>query len=180
MVRRRAPTILEQHDKLRCAATLHLLHAICLAAAPVRGSGEVGFHRRSGAQRRSPLVVRSRLPELRCRARPIRRPSEAHTLPAQHIRPHHVGLPLVRRRPHHPRRQRLEPLVVPPLRLGHLGARLQCQPGEGRGRGLCLAHITERSLQLHHPYEPVTSRCVLAHQSFRNDCAADRCCCVQG
>eukprot|EP00964_Phaeocystis_antarctica_P126648 scaffold90306_cov63-Phaeocystis_antarctica.AAC.3 len=35
-----------------------------------------------------------------------------------------MGLDIVRRRPHHPRRQRLEPLVVPPLRLGHLGAYL--------------------------------------------------------
>eukprot|EP00964_Phaeocystis_antarctica_P160596 scaffold132346_cov66-Phaeocystis_antarctica.AAC.1 len=73
----------------------------------------------SSAKRRSPLVVRSRLPELRCRARP-RLPSA--TVPTQHHTPHMVGSWIVRRRPRNPRRQRLEPLVVPPLRLGHLGA----------------------------------------------------------
>eukprot|EP00964_Phaeocystis_antarctica_P104274 scaffold69417_cov66-Phaeocystis_antarctica.AAC.1 len=46
---------------------------------------------------------------------------------------------LVRRRPQNPRRQRLEPHVVPPLRLGHLGARLHPQHAEGICRGLCPA-----------------------------------------
>eukprot|EP00964_Phaeocystis_antarctica_P027819 scaffold15690_cov66-Phaeocystis_antarctica.AAC.1 len=60
--------------------------------------------------------------------------------PAQHQSPHLVGYQIVRRRPHNPRRQRLEPLVVPPLRLGHLGARLLCQhagdPCRGRSPSL--------------------------------------------
>eukprot|EP00964_Phaeocystis_antarctica_P058657 scaffold34804_cov58-Phaeocystis_antarctica.AAC.5 len=59
------------------------------------------------------------------------------TTPAQHISPHEVGCLIVRRRPLNPRRQRLEPLVVPPLRLGHLGAPLQAQHLEGICRGLC-------------------------------------------
>ena len=46
------------------------LNGFCLTAAPVCVSGELGFLRRSSAQRRSPLVVRGRLLELRCRARP--------------------------------------------------------------------------------------------------------------
>eukprot|EP00964_Phaeocystis_antarctica_P051259 scaffold29905_cov64-Phaeocystis_antarctica.AAC.1 len=46
---------------------------------------------------------------------------------------------IVRRRPHNPRRQRLEPLVVPPLRLGHLVALLQLQHTEGQCRDLCPA-----------------------------------------
>eukprot|EP00964_Phaeocystis_antarctica_P025659 scaffold14444_cov75-Phaeocystis_antarctica.AAC.2 len=95
------------------------LHGICLAAAPGCMAGELCFMRRSIAQLRSPLVVRGRLPELRCRARP-RLPSA--TLPAQHNSPQSVGSHIVRRRPRNPRRQRLEPLVVPPLRLGHLAA----------------------------------------------------------
>eukprot|EP00964_Phaeocystis_antarctica_P111192 scaffold75500_cov36-Phaeocystis_antarctica.AAC.3 len=85
--------------------------------------------------RRSPLVVRARLLELRCRARPCL-PS---TLPAQHQSSHLVGCRLVRRHPHNPRRQRLEPLVVPPLRLGHLAALVQPQHFEGTCRGLCPA-----------------------------------------
>ena len=36
----------------------------------VREISELGFHRRSTAQRRSPIVVRGRLLELCCRARP--------------------------------------------------------------------------------------------------------------
>eukprot|EP00964_Phaeocystis_antarctica_P132893 scaffold97047_cov54-Phaeocystis_antarctica.AAC.1 len=95
---------------------------------------ERGFHRRSVAQRRSPVVMRGRLLELCCGARP-RLPSVAP--PAQHIRPHAAGSLIVRRRPHNPRRQRLERLVVPPLRLGHLGAHLLPQHVEGLCRGLC-------------------------------------------
>eukprot|EP00964_Phaeocystis_antarctica_P114393 scaffold78367_cov35-Phaeocystis_antarctica.AAC.1 len=83
--------------------------ASCLAAGKHRHTGEVGFPRRSIAHRRSPLVVRGRLHELRCRARP-RLPRD--TLPAQHQSPHLVGCRIVRRRPHNPRRQRLEPLVA--------------------------------------------------------------------
>ena len=89
------------------------LHEVCLAAAPIRATGELGVPRRSRAQRRSPLVVRGRLLELRRRARP-RLPSAAP--PAQHESPCLVGLDIVRRRPHHLRRQRLELLLVPPLR----------------------------------------------------------------
>ena len=51
--------------------------------------------------------------------------------PAQHHSPHLVGCRIVRHRPHNPRGQRLELLVVPPLRLGQLGAHLPCQVGEG-------------------------------------------------
>ena len=78
----------------------------------------LGLHHRSIAQRRRPLPVRSRLHELRCRARP-RLPSAIR--PAQHQSPHVpcFGLPhtsrtavLIRRHSHHPRRQRLEPLVA--------------------------------------------------------------------
>eukprot|EP00964_Phaeocystis_antarctica_P082578 scaffold51825_cov61-Phaeocystis_antarctica.AAC.5 len=46
-----------------------------------------------------------------------------------------VGLHIVRYRPHNPRRQHLEPLVVPPLRRGHLSALLLCQRAEGCCRG---------------------------------------------
>ena len=42
------------------------LHGVCLVAAPVRGTGILGFPCQSIAQRRSPLVVRGRLLELRC------------------------------------------------------------------------------------------------------------------
>eukprot|EP00964_Phaeocystis_antarctica_P155065 scaffold124036_cov66-Phaeocystis_antarctica.AAC.3 len=56
---------------------------------------------------------------------------------SQHRSPHLVGYPIVRRRPHNPRRQHLEPLVVPPLRLGHLGALPTRQHVEGRCYGLC-------------------------------------------
>eukprot|EP00964_Phaeocystis_antarctica_P136981 scaffold101467_cov55-Phaeocystis_antarctica.AAC.1 len=46
------------------------LHDSCLATAPGRSFGELGFRRRSRVQRRGPLVVRGRLHELRRRARP--------------------------------------------------------------------------------------------------------------
>eukprot|EP00964_Phaeocystis_antarctica_P028768 scaffold16226_cov60-Phaeocystis_antarctica.AAC.2 len=110
--------------------------ASALMRHPARGrfAGEVGFRHRSRVQRRSPLEVCGRLLEHRRRARP-RLPSG--TPPFQHHRPHLVGGQIVRRRPHHPRRQRLEPLVVPPLRLGHLGARLPCQHVKGLCRGHC-------------------------------------------
>eukprot|EP00964_Phaeocystis_antarctica_P095210 scaffold61741_cov63-Phaeocystis_antarctica.AAC.5 len=111
------------------------LHGVCLAAAPGHVTGELGFPHRSRTQRRSPLVVRGRLPELRRRARPRLRSAE--TAPTQHQSSHLVGIDIVRRRPHNPRRQRLEPLVVPPLRLGHLVAHRLCQQAEGRCRGLC-------------------------------------------
>eukprot|EP00964_Phaeocystis_antarctica_P043571 scaffold25006_cov64-Phaeocystis_antarctica.AAC.2 len=94
------------------------LHGLGLAATPESASGELDFPRRSRVQRCSPLVVCGRLLELRRRARP-RLPSV--TLPAQHNSPH----------------LRLEPLVVPPLRLGHLGAHLLCQDVEGRCRDPC-------------------------------------------
>eukprot|EP00964_Phaeocystis_antarctica_P003050 scaffold1627_cov58-Phaeocystis_antarctica.AAC.4 len=41
------------------------LDGVCPAAAPGRGIGEQGFHRRSRAQRRSPIIVCGRLLELR-------------------------------------------------------------------------------------------------------------------
>ena len=47
-----------------------LLHGLCQAAAIRRVLGELGFHRRSRVQRRSPLEMRGRLLELRRRARP--------------------------------------------------------------------------------------------------------------
>eukprot|EP00964_Phaeocystis_antarctica_P073644 scaffold45202_cov74-Phaeocystis_antarctica.AAC.3 len=90
--------------------------------------GVLGFRRRSIGQSGRPIVVRGRLPELRCRAK-LRLPST--TRPAQHHSPHVVGYHIVRHRPHNPCRQRLEPLVVPPLRLGHLGALLLRQHLEG-------------------------------------------------
>eukprot|EP00964_Phaeocystis_antarctica_P074791 scaffold46060_cov58-Phaeocystis_antarctica.AAC.4 len=98
-----------------------------VAAAPVCELGELGLHRRSRAQRRSPIIMRGRLLELRRRARP-RLPGVG--VPAQHDSPHLVGYPIVRRRPHNSCRQRLEPLVVPPLRLWHLGAHLHSQHAE--------------------------------------------------
>eukprot|EP00964_Phaeocystis_antarctica_P089043 scaffold56739_cov66-Phaeocystis_antarctica.AAC.4 len=58
-------------------------------------------------------------------------------MPAQHPSPHKVGTHRVRRRPHNPHRQRLEPLVVPPLRLGHLVALFSQQRVKGICRGLC-------------------------------------------
>eukprot|EP00964_Phaeocystis_antarctica_P058752 scaffold34854_cov68-Phaeocystis_antarctica.AAC.5 len=82
-------------------------------------------------------TVRGCLLELRHRSGP-RNPSTKRA-PAQHVSPHEVSSRMVRRRPHNPRRQRLEPLVVPPLRLGHLGARLLCQHAESRCRGTCPA-----------------------------------------
>eukprot|EP00964_Phaeocystis_antarctica_P042692 scaffold24476_cov62-Phaeocystis_antarctica.AAC.5 len=59
---------------------------------------------------------------------------------------------VVRRRPNNSRRQRLEPLVVPPLRLGRL-ARLLYQHGEGRCRGLCpaLGTVQVAPLRLEEP-----------------------------
>eukprot|EP00964_Phaeocystis_antarctica_P027721 scaffold15643_cov61-Phaeocystis_antarctica.AAC.1 len=108
------------------------LHGLRLAPAAVRCA--VHFLRRRRAKHRSPLVVRGRLHELRCRARP-RLPSA--TLPAQHLSPHGVGSRIVRCQAHDRRRQRLELLVVPPLRLGHLSALRQLQLFEGRCRGLC-------------------------------------------
>eukprot|EP00964_Phaeocystis_antarctica_P152813 scaffold120862_cov69-Phaeocystis_antarctica.AAC.1 len=111
------------------------LHGHCLAAALGRAFGELRLHRRCRKRRGSTIIVHGRLHELRRRARP-RLPRTTRP-PAQHHSPHPVGLDIVRRRrPHHPRRQRLQPLVVPPLRLGHLGARLLCQHIEGRCRGL--------------------------------------------
>eukprot|EP00964_Phaeocystis_antarctica_P043986 scaffold25251_cov65-Phaeocystis_antarctica.AAC.4 len=81
--------------------------------------------------------MRGRLFELRCRAR-ARLPSTRSTAPpAEHISAHAEYNRLVWRRPHSPRRQRLDPLVVPPLRLGHLGALLLRQHVEGPCRGLC-------------------------------------------
>eukprot|EP00964_Phaeocystis_antarctica_P107349 scaffold72087_cov55-Phaeocystis_antarctica.AAC.4 len=60
-----------------------------------------GLLGRSRAQRRSPIIVRGRLLELRRRARPLL-PSTV-LVPAKHGSPHLVGHPIVRRRPHHPR-----------------------------------------------------------------------------
>eukprot|EP00964_Phaeocystis_antarctica_P155064 scaffold124036_cov66-Phaeocystis_antarctica.AAC.2 len=48
-----------------------LCHGVCLAAAHLRVSGEVGFRHRGRGQCRSPLEVRGRLLELRRRARPL-------------------------------------------------------------------------------------------------------------
>ena len=110
--------------------------------ASVGARGEHGFPRRSRVQRRRPIEVRGRLLELSCRAR-CRLPS-ATRLPAQHVSPHDVSAHIVRRNPHDLRRQRFEPLVVPPLRLGHLGALRKCQLVEGPCRGLCPAHRLHR------------------------------------
>eukprot|EP00964_Phaeocystis_antarctica_P146510 scaffold112803_cov57-Phaeocystis_antarctica.AAC.2 len=104
-------------------------YATC-GAALVCATGVLGFPHRA-------LIVRGCLPYLRCRARP-QLPSVTK-LPAQHMSPHGVGSLVVRLRPNNPRRQRLEPLVVPPLRLGHLGALRQPQHVEGICRGLCPA-----------------------------------------
>eukprot|EP00964_Phaeocystis_antarctica_P121555 scaffold85212_cov55-Phaeocystis_antarctica.AAC.2 len=103
-------------------------------AATVRVRGVLGFHRRSIVQRPRPLEVRCRILEVRCRAR-LRLPSS--TAPGKHRSPHAESPRKVRRRPHNPRRQRLEPVVVPPLRFGHLGALLLQQHFEGACRGLC-------------------------------------------
>ena len=75
-----------------------LLNCVCQATAPVRATGEEFFPCRSRAQRRSPIVVRGRLLELRRRARPC---LPLVTVPVQHDGSHLVGLHLVRRRPHH-------------------------------------------------------------------------------
>eukprot|EP00964_Phaeocystis_antarctica_P120873 scaffold84601_cov61-Phaeocystis_antarctica.AAC.2 len=116
---------------LRSAAHLH---GRCRAEANVRETGELSFPRRSIARRRSPLKVRRRLRELRCRAR-AHLPSTA--TPVQHHSPHAVGGQAVRRRLHNPRRQRLEPLVVPPLRRGYLVAPLVSQHVKGPCCGSC-------------------------------------------
>ncbi len=53
--------------------TAYALHGLCSAAEKhVNKTGELGFHRRSIAKRRSPLVdvVCGRLVELGCRVRP--------------------------------------------------------------------------------------------------------------
>ena len=111
-------------DPIGCSKTHQAagLHDPCLAAGSVCRLFHLGFNRRSRGQRRSPLIVRGRLPELRRRARLRRRRPSATTLLAQHLSPHLVGLHIVRRRPHHPRRQRLEPLVAPPT-IGGMGRR---------------------------------------------------------
>ena len=54
---------------LFCQTKLHNLQGLCPTAAPVRHTGVLGFPRRI-AQRRRPIVVCGRLPELCCRARP--------------------------------------------------------------------------------------------------------------
>eukprot|EP00964_Phaeocystis_antarctica_P152308 scaffold120130_cov54-Phaeocystis_antarctica.AAC.5 len=95
--------------------------------------GGLCFRPRSIAHRRRLIEVRSRLLELRCRARP---PLPSATTSAQHESTHLDRYRFVRRRPHNPRRQRLEPLVVPPLRLGRVGALLRPQQVEGTCRGL--------------------------------------------
>eukprot|EP00964_Phaeocystis_antarctica_P108783 scaffold73307_cov67-Phaeocystis_antarctica.AAC.2 len=105
----------------------------------------LGLQRRSIAQRCSPFEVRGRLLGLRCRARP-RLPS---VIPrAQHLSPHEVSCYIVRRRPDKPRRQRLQPLVVPPLRLDQIGALLLPQHAEGPCRGTCPALRARRQALL--------------------------------
>ena len=85
---------------------------------------QAAFHLRSSVQRRSPLEVRG-LPELRPtppseRARP-RLPSIRPRPRSTRPRPHLVGFNIVRRRPHNPRRQHLEPpRRSATFRLGHL------------------------------------------------------------
>eukprot|EP00964_Phaeocystis_antarctica_P111969 scaffold76205_cov59-Phaeocystis_antarctica.AAC.5 len=127
------------------AALLPRLHGFCPAAAPVGETGFRGFHRRSTGQRCRPIEASGRLLELRCRAR-SRLPSIAK--PAQHISPHEVSAHIVRRRPQNLCRQRLELLVVPPLRLGHLGARLLPQRVEDPCRDLCPALRAHRGALL--------------------------------
>ena len=46
------------------------LHGLCLAAAAVRETGKLGFHRWSSAKRRNPIEVRSRLHEFGYGSRP--------------------------------------------------------------------------------------------------------------
>eukprot|EP00964_Phaeocystis_antarctica_P159040 scaffold129960_cov71-Phaeocystis_antarctica.AAC.2 len=113
----------------------YALQGRCPAARKHRQTGEPGFARRGIAQRPRPLVVRGRLLELYCRARP-RLPS-TFIIPAQHHSPHDTGWLIARRRPHNPRRQRLELPVVPPLRRDCLGARIHPQHVKGVCRGLC-------------------------------------------
>eukprot|EP00964_Phaeocystis_antarctica_P044808 scaffold25766_cov58-Phaeocystis_antarctica.AAC.2 len=62
---------------------------------------------------------------------------KVRAMPAEHISAHAVCSRLVWSRPNNPRRQRLEPLVVPPLWLGRLVALLQLQHVEGLCRGPC-------------------------------------------
>eukprot|EP00964_Phaeocystis_antarctica_P092264 scaffold59316_cov53-Phaeocystis_antarctica.AAC.4 len=124
-----------QAAPVRESEAAYALHGLSPTAASDRGTGFLGFHRRSIAQRRRPIEVRGRLLDLRCRARPHLPSNPTH--PAQHLGPHVVCNRLVRRRPHNPRRQRLEPLVAPPLRLGHLVALLQPQHVEAICRGPC-------------------------------------------
>eukprot|EP00964_Phaeocystis_antarctica_P118054 scaffold81887_cov45-Phaeocystis_antarctica.AAC.1 len=59
MAELRAERIRNQHD---ADSPGFLLHGFCLTAAPVRGTGELGFSCCSIARRRSPLEVRSRRP----------------------------------------------------------------------------------------------------------------------
>eukprot|EP00964_Phaeocystis_antarctica_P044213 scaffold25403_cov55-Phaeocystis_antarctica.AAC.2 len=70
-----------------------------MAAAFFCDRDERGFPRRSSVQRRSPFVVRDRLLELRCRARPL---LPSPRCPAQHYRPHRVGSQIAGRRLHNP------------------------------------------------------------------------------
>ena len=65
-----------------------VLHGLGMAAAPVRETCFLSFHRWSIAQRRRPVEVRGRLPELRRRARPL---LPSVTQPGQHHGSHAVG-----------------------------------------------------------------------------------------
>eukprot|EP00964_Phaeocystis_antarctica_P016863 scaffold9290_cov63-Phaeocystis_antarctica.AAC.8 len=121
------------------------LHGICPAAAQVRVTGELGFLHRSIAHRCNPLVECRCLLELCSRARP-HLPNNLR--PVQHHSSHLVGYQLVRRRPRNPRRQRLEPLVVPPVRLGHLATLRLRQHLEGPCRGQCPLHRVHRKALL--------------------------------
>ena len=84
---------------MRITRPRNKLHDPCLATAQGRVFGEPGFRRRCRVQRRSPIVVRGRLNELRRRAKPRLRAIP----PAQHRSPHLVGCHIVRRRPQNPR-----------------------------------------------------------------------------
>ena len=74
--------------------------------------------------------------------------------PAQHHSPHLVGCRIVRHRPHNPRGQRLELLVVPPLRLGQLGAHLPCQVGEGIPFAVDACVFSTRNLSIYRGLAP--------------------------
>ena len=114
----------------RCSHVVHLitttlplpssarLHGLGLAAGPGRDTGELGFPRRSRAQRRSPIIV--------CVAASLSSaaPSEAPPPKAQHPSPHLDGFQIVRRRPRHPRRQRL----VSPSSFHHFGLATRSLP----------------------------------------------------